>query len=359
MKIRRLLPVPLVAVAAAAVLFAVSERRRAEERARITQELVASVRDEVDLARAEIAARDERITYLEGEVRARVEQMEALNRQVEVQRRELDEERRATNAKRERAFRPMPEGVRLAVRTLEELLRRDGYGDFRVLRAERLDQQQLQDVELLENDYELRRTIYYRAGALAVRLDRATGAATLVLTDGHTLTDEGLTPFPDGGLTIALPRVDGATWEARLPYLVTAENQYPVEDDGVPDDDRLDPIARADWQERVDALLLDAGTELNWRLARCQGLKDGWFLDVLVLGFGDGRLLERSAEAGSAAIEVDRSSGVVSLLLRDGILRRKGGNTTIPQSGYRIALPGVTAEQAIETMLGLVVDRSR
>ena len=39
------------------------------------------------------------------------------------------------------------------------------------------------------------------------------------------------------------------------------------------------------------------------------------------------------------AIEVDRESDSVSLLLRDGILRQKAGNSSIPGSGYRILLP--------------------
>jgi hypothetical protein len=347
-----------IVLSGVAITVARSEHRRAEAAIAVFEGRLADSRSELERVTERLEARDERIAFLEAELAAHMEQSDALTRELERQREVMAAEREATNERRRRPFRPMPEGVRLAVRTLEELLRDDGYDGFRILRAERLDGLVLHEVELLETDLESRRSTYYRAEQLAVELDRSTGAAVLRLVGGHAWIDGELAELPEGGLTIALPAVDGPAWEARMPWLVTARGSYPEPATRITEDEQLDALARAQWQERVDALLAEAGTDVRWQVARFRGLRDGWMLDVLVLGQSGGGLLERSAEADRVAIEVDRDAGTVALLLSGGTLHRKAGTNTIPESGYRIALPGVTAERAIGTMLGMVVDRT-
>ncbi len=356
-----LLPIAALLLIAAVLAagLAVREHLRSAAERRLAVAREAELQDRLDRTEQDLAARDDRIALLEGQLRTRVDQMTALNEQVTRQREQLEADVEATNARRGRSSKPVPEGVRLALKTLEELLRADGYDGFRLLRADRLEDGHLVGAEMIEDDLQAHRTTYYRAGRLSIELDREHGSAVIRLEGGHALTDGELADFPSEGLEIPLPRVDGPAWEARLPYLVTARGDYPVPESELADDQRLDSIARADWKERIDSLLTAAGTDARWELSRVRGLKDGWFAGALLLASGKGGLLERAAEAKRAAIEVDRSTGRVSLLLRGGILRRKAGNTTIPESGYRIALPGVTAEQAIETMLGMVVDRPR
>ena len=81
------------------------------------------------------------------------------------------------------------------------------------------------------------------------------------------------------------------------------------------------------------------------------------FVDGAVHGYRADGLLAQSASAKSLAIEVDREAQCVSLLLEDGVLRKAGGDTTIPAAGYRVLLPAVTVHDAIDSMLGMVVDR--
>ena len=60
--------------------------------------------------------------------------------------------------------------------------------------------------------------------------------------------------------------------------------------------------------------------------------------------------LEVLVDAGASG------SGAVALELREGLLRRATGEVEIGERGYRVQLPGITAERARELMLGMVRD---
>ena len=61
------------------------------------------------------------------------------------------------------------------------------------------------------------------------------------------------------------------------------------------------------------------------------------------------------ADCRDLAVEVDSTAGVVSLLLRDGVLLRDGTQSTIGKEGYRMLLVDVTPKKAMTTMMSMVV----
>ena len=64
-----------------------------------------------------------------------------------------------------------------------------------------------------------------------------------------------------------------------------------------------------------------------------------------------------SAHCDQLAVEIDERGGVVSLLLRGGVLRRGRLESTITGEGYRMLLPGLTPKETIDAMLGMVVKK--
>lgn len=337
-------------------VWCLSEARRTAGRNLLLEDQASSLGTELAAARDELAARDERITYLETELAAAIARADEIARAVDDQRAALERDRAALQELRVRERAPMPEGVRLALRAVESLLRADGYPGLRFLEAAALDERVLRDVELIETTAGGRTACYYRAAELLAHLDRAGGTLTLELRDGHALTNGVLEPLPESGLRLEFRGVHGPEWERRLPYLVTATGEYPVPPDGSDGVDVMDPFLRERWRARLCTLLAAADTELDYTVGGFRTARDGRFLDASVHGH-DGERLEQSADAKALAIEVDRTTDVVSLLLEDGILRKRGGETTIPTSGYRILLPGLDATFATDVMLGFVVDR--
>jgi hypothetical protein len=327
-----------------------------DELVELERELDAS-RSDVEAKSRELAERDSRIGFLERGMAAALARAESVNEAVAARRAELDALRAELDERRVAAGKPMPEGVRLAVRALEDVLVADGYDGFRVIQARALDDGALHDVELVETRDAGRRVTYFRAARLSVELDRESGAAALMLRDGHAVEDGELRSFGDDGISIELREVDGPEWERRLPFIVRAVGEYPEDSARAVADEVLDLSTRERWRQRVDGLLAAADTEVRYELGGFRTVRDGRLLDAALHGFDGARLLDRSASAARLGIEVDRVSGVVALLLEDGVLRRRGGETKIPASGYRILLPGVTPEQALDAMLGFVVER--
>jgi hypothetical protein len=86
-------------------------------------------------------------------------------------------------------------------------------------------------------------------------------------------------------------------------------------------------------------------------------MRDGYFLDVGVQGYDKGKQLQLFASCSKVGIEVDDDAGIVQLLLRDGTLHSKGGDSTIGSDGYRILLDGLTPKRARDLMLGMVVHK--
>lgn len=331
------------------------ESAAARERALVAE------RDEalaaLDAAKQGLRTRDERIAFLDREIAAALARAESVSEAVAARRAELDALRAELDERRIALGKPMPEGVRLAVRALEDLLIADGYEGFRIIQARALDDGALHDVELVETRDFGRRVTYYRAELLSVELDREGGAAVLSLRNGHAVTDGELRTIDEDGLAIELREVDGPEWERRVPYLVEAVGEYPEDAARAVAEEVMDLSTRDRWRQRVDGLLAAADTEVRYELGEFRTIRDGRFVDAALHGFDGARLLDRSASAARLGVEVDRAAGVVALVLEDGVLRRRGGDTKIPASGYRILLPGVTPEQALDAMLGFVTER--
>ena len=73
-----------------------------------------------------------------------------------------------------------------------------------------------------------------------------------------------------------------------------------------------------------------------------------------MVAFGEAKRLAMSAEAEWLSVHVDDRGKFVELVLHDGTLRKLGGETPIPDGGYRIRLTGIQPSQAIDGMLGMV-----
>jgi hypothetical protein len=119
----------------------------------------------------------------------------------------------------------------------------------------------------------------------------------------------------------------------------------------------MDRATRQAWIDRVDGLLARARTEVRLHLDDFRDLETGWFRDAQVVGEEQGKTLAMTASCRELAVEVDAQAGIVSLLLRDGTMRSKGGQSKIAADGYRILLPEVTPKAASDALLGMVVRR--
>ncbi len=284
------------------------------------------------------------------ESRALAAAVESSREQAELQRAEAERSRRSA------ALRSMPESVRQTLVAVTDCLRADGYTGLRFVFGRELEGRELRGVELIEHDPETLRSVLYVAGRLTLELDRASACLTLQLFDGLRASAGVSERLPAEGLPLRFTAVDGPYWERRLGHLCTVVGEYPVE---VTEQAAtvLDPRLVREWSERINDLLASGAGRLTYRLQRLRGVEDGGFLGVLLCGYGAGKMLELSVEAEKLQLEVDRASDTVALLLRDGTLRKKGGSNRISSTGYRIQLPGVTVEQAMKLMLGLITER--
>jgi len=280
----------------------------------------------------------------------------AMTENLKKQREQLAVEREGLSGKKRVQRRVMPSGVRQALVDLNDCLQQDGYGEIRFHWASKISDGELIGAEFLEHRPETLKSVLYACGRLSFELDRQAGSLTLQMFDGSRSTESGTEDFPDGGEPLVLSEVDGRMWESRLPFLVEAKGEYPpgVEAASQP---RLDPVTRAAWLERVDHLLSLAETDLRYRLQSFRDLQDGRFLGALLLAYDQGHQLAMSAEANSLQVMVDRRAAMVSLSLRGGVLRKLGGESNIPDSGYQILLPGVQVDETIDVMLGMVIGR--
>lgn len=352
----RLTFVIILVLAFAAGLYWLSELRRLETRSTRLQEAGDALRFELESLRTREARLDAELSRIREELSGslgREEAMtEALRRQVE----EIEAQRDSLRSERLADLRMMPEGLRQSLTDLNDCLRVEGYGEFRFHRARSIEAGELRGAELIEHQRGSLKSVSYVAGKLAIELNREASTVSMTLYEGSMTTQEGIADFPEAGFPIVLSEVDGPMWESRLPYLVRATGDYPVETIASRNPG-LDRVTKSVWLERVEHLLSIAKTDMRYRLQKFHDLEDGRFIDALLLAYVDGRRLSMSAEAETLQIVVDRRAESVSLILRGGILRKVGGESKISSSGYRILLPGVTVEECIEVMLGMVGER--
>jgi len=323
--------IPLLAAVGAGVYY-LSEARRLEARMVFLESRNATL--ETELAAA-IAQRDEVSRFLQDKVD-------------EIRKQDADRRQRLRNA-----LRPMPEGVRLALVAINDSLAGDGFPEVRLLSARAIEDRALLNVELLELDRASQQPRLFVADRLTLHLERKGGTLTIRLFGGHRWVGGERVPFPVEGWPIALAAVEGPKWEARLPQLLEASGVYPA--DELAPKRGLDRYTLAMWATRVNRLLDGAATDYEYQIAKIGGLQDGVFDDVMLTGSEQGKALSLALEARRMTITTDARSKTVELFLEDGWLRKAGGKTRIRE--YRILLPGVTPDDAMETMMGMVVSR--
>lgn len=282
------------------------------------------------------------------------QRLEAVSALLEQRNEEL--RRRAEQNKEWR--KPMPQGVRSCLATLHTCLRREGFYEQRFLHAVALDDEGLHDVEMLQTGADGLSVVFVAAARMTATLDRANSALELRFFDGIRAVDGAREPIDEDGWPLRFDGIDGPMFENMLPFLVVGEGEYPPP----PPEPERDPTtlssdSRLRWQDRLGRLLERAELARHWRVTSLRGLEDAVFLDVQLVGTDDNKLVQASYSCRRVAVEVDEASGVVSLLLRDGVLRQPVGNSTITAEGYRMLLPGVTPSEAIDAMLGMIVKR--
>jgi hypothetical protein len=284
-------------------------------------------------------------------------QLAAVTQLLEQRNAEAERRAAAARASNEAGLQPVPEGVRACLQALQDCLRDEGFTSHRFLSAQRLDADGLHGVELLDTDSAEFGATFITAARMTASLDRATGRLELRFFDGQRTAAGVREAISSDGLPLVFADVDGRAFEAKLPYLVRAEGQYPpaaAEARRRPTD--LDPTARRQWLDCFDRLLAAAGTTPRWRLSRFRGLEGGDFLDVELVGTDDRNRVLAGAHCARLAVEVD-ARGVVSLWLRSGVLQKEGVQSSINAEGYRMLLPNLSPKQATDAMLGMVVHK--
>ncbi|HZN42065.1 MAG TPA: hypothetical protein VFD82_24920 [Planctomycetota bacterium] len=327
-------------------------RQAAQSSARAEPVANAPAAEAVDTAQAATVAR------LEAALASSQQQLQAMAQALESRKAEIAKAAAEAEAQAQRAQAPMPEGVRLCLQALHECLRVEGYTGQRFLSARSLDGEGLHDVELIEVDADGLGAAFLHAGRMTAELDRGKGRFVLTFFDGfRTAAGERQKLLPDGWPLVFAP-VDGRLIEQRLPYLVRVVGVYP-DPDAAPDRrlTDVDPMTRRQWLERLDRLLDTASTPHHLRVNRFRGMHDGYFLTAEVVGTDDRFRLVASAHCEKLAVEVDQAAGIVSLLLKSGVLRSGGVESTITAEGFRMLLGNVTPKQASDTMFGMVVSK--
>lgn len=353
---RRLVPSLVALVALAALLWHLYETRRLAElvgRQEIAAREARTAHDAVLAARDAAAAEAERLGR---ELTATRDQLQAMSDLVAERTEALRAAAERAEAENFAALQAMPEGVRRCLEALHDCLRAEGFTAQRFLSARALDEAGLHDVELLDVHGDGLGAAFVRAGRMQAALDRATGRLELRFFDGHRASGGERAALPEDGWALVFEPIDGRLFERRLPQLVQASGAYPDPDRPTATTD-VDVLTRRRWLERFDLLLADAGAVEQLRVTRFRGMQDGWFLDAELVGTDAKHHVVSMAVCRRLAVEVDPVSGVVSLLLRDGNLRRGGVDSTISAEGYRMLLPALSVRQASDAMLGMVVTR--
>lgn len=357
-------PIVCLAAALVAIGFLATETRRLAELVGIEEVAARRASDEAAAAAAELAQLRVASRPVEAPVEARsfadlALELATTQQQLASVQQLLAEERAARARSVASAPRdgPMPEGVRTALVALQEALRAEGFVALRFLRARAIEGQALHLVEVLELSPDQLVVSFVHAERMTVELDRSAGRLCLRFFTGERIVGGEAVRLPDAGFSLQFDDVDGQRFERELPFLVRAEGTYPVEVPREVQEPGLDPATRAQWLDRVDALLGRSGTAAKWRMTRFRTLRDGWFLDCDLIATDSASHVVGGAHCARAAIEVDPGTGVVSLRMIDGVLHQGGSESSIVGEGYRMLLPDVTQKQANDSMQGMVVIR--
>lgn len=302
---------------------------------------------------------DERSQRLERELESALQQREHTHALLEAAATERGAQREADAERRRQAQRAPPERVRLLINAVNRCLREDGYPRLRLLHARGLADGALRDVELLETAADGLGADLYTAAELRLSLDRAEARLAIELRQGTAVCAGERRPLRDDERIVLRP-VDGRLWEEATALVLRAEGQYPdtalaVRAAAPPG---LTALEKQEWIARFDRLLAAADTELRYRVGALGALGEGVFREVMVLGYDERGTLTLAIEAERLTAIVDDRLGIVELLLERGILRRGSREITIPAAGYSVLLPGVRRAEAMEHLIGMLVERS-
>jgi len=332
---------------------AASELQQVQVRAVATSSDLDAARVELRELRAEREQSKQRIKQLESELNSEIKRRQDVDGLIENTAKAILAERERHNREIWESRRYMPEGVRLALVTVNERLREDGHPEFRFLKAMKIEDKVMYDVQVLDRDLTTLAGAVLIAKQVTIEVDRGKGAVIITFKDGYRRGPGGREAFSKTGKAIVFPDANGREWESRLPFLVAGRGEYPVEVAEVRKP-RMGRTRRDGWRKRVNALLAGATTEKRYRLETFRNLESGRFSEALLLGYDKSKKLAMSVEAEWMSIQVNDRGKYVELVLENGTLRKLGGATPIPDGGYRIRLTGVEPSQAIGGMLGMV-----
>ncbi|MCR9248224.1 MAG: hypothetical protein NXI31_24605 [bacterium] len=368
----------LCALLLVAVVLLVLETRAVAELAGRNERLARAAQLECEAAVAQVEASSRELTATSGQLattererdaaRAATERLEhelaraaaqvvQMTDAVKAAKARADASVAAAKAESMRALEPMPEGVRLCLQALHACLKADGFSDLRFLRARALDDNALHDVEMLQAADDRLGANLVVAKRMTAKLERSTGQLVLTFYEGTRNGDGERVELDESGWPLIVAPVSGHLIEERLPHLVECTGEYPSPEKQAaevrPTD--VDPVTRMQWLERFEVLLGEAGTTERLDVRRFRGMEQGHFLGAELLATDARGHVQFGAACERLAVEVDERAGIVSLVLRDGQLRRGLAESTITAEGYRILLPKLRPERASEIMLGLVV----
>lgn len=304
--------------------------------------------------------RQARIDELETQLVTALRQHESVHELVSERIAAEEAERKAHDEKLLAMTRPLPEGLRIAIETVHDLLRRSGHAGLRFLSVRAITDKEMRGVELFETSPDATTVAtLWQAERVAFHLDRNTSSLTIRLREGRVVRAGVARELPDAGEPLVLLGVDGPTFEERLPFLVVAEGAYPVPEPVMPPAARLDRFTAESWRERLNRLLEVSATPFRYRVTELEGLQDARFLGVVVLGQAEGRRIEQVIEVQRLAVVLDERAGTVELELVGGVFHRAGGDTDLPaaEPGQRVLLPGVTPQAASQILTGMVLER--
>jgi hypothetical protein len=362
-RIRLSAVLPVASVAAAVALF-LDGRRLAEDAGR--GEVASRAADQrAQQAEAQgIAFADDnralrqRVAQLEAELQQALQNAQAIGEVLGEQVQAYQKEKVERESAAAMAEMPMPSGVARCVGTLRDCLVADGFSGITFLSARELANGELHTVEVLDAQPGRTNSEVIVAERMTATLDRARGILSLRFWNGTRRALGLRVDLPAGGYEKRFSPVAGPMYESRLPFLVRSIGDYPAAASGDPAHAAaMDRVTRLQWIDRVDGLLARARTDVRFHLDDFRDLQGGWFRDARVVGDDQGKTLAMTAACRELAVEVDAQAGIVSLLLRDGTMRSKGGQSKIAADGYRILLPDVTPKAATDALLGMVVRR--
>ena len=300
---------------------------------------------------------ERRLGALEAELTVALQREQGMRELVEARLGQRQEDRLIREQEASGSPKPMPEGVRRTLVSLNEALRRDGHSGARFIHARAIEEKVLRGVEFIDHDSKTLVTSIYLADRVSFHLDRMAAMLTIRLSEGCSYCSGERQDLPEVGHSISLAGVDGPIWERSVPQLLQVQGVYPEDRPKIPATQLMDRATAASWEERLNRLLDAAQTSMRYRIENLGGIESGFFRDVVVLGYKSGKTLGSSFEAARLQVQIDRKSKTVELLFEDGMLRHSGGQTRISEEGYRLLLPQVTVDDAMEWMLGMVKKR--